>query len=235
MTLPDHLRNRGFSTQTARALCRIPGTFEIGQVYKRDEIVSTLLSSFVRAGGLRSTTNQKVSQVFKGWVRRSDEPFERIRDALGMYRFLGYGDQSDYSASSPVEEDPERGTSDPNAWSPELEYGTGSYEVYAWYLPRYRGGPGARWPIKIGRAGTDGLSRRLQDFWENLPELPCYLLRFACADDAEARERERLLHYYFKSRGQKVEDSPGSEWFLTNPEEIKQAIGFIAPQYVADG
>ena len=232
MTLPDHLLNRDFSAQTARALCRIPGTFEVGQVYKRDEIASTLLSSFVRAGGLRSATKHKVFQVFKGWARRSDEPFERIRDGFGMYRFLGYSDQSGYSAQLPVEENREGRISDPNAWSPELEYGNGPYEVYAWCLPRYRGGLGARWPIKIGRAGTDGLSRRLQDFWENLPERPCYLIRFACADDAEARERERLLHHYFKSRAQKIEDSPGSEWFLTNPEEIKQAIGFIAPQHV---
>ena len=94
--------------------------------------------------------------------------------------------------------------------SPELECGKGPYEVYAWCLPRYREGPDTRWPVKIGRAGPDGIRRRLRDFGENLPERPCYLIRFGCADEADARDREQLLHKYFKSRGKKSKTVPPS-------------------------
>ena len=227
MSLPEYLLNRDFGTDAVRELCRKPGMFRVGQVYKRNEITSKLLSSFIEAGGPRGTTQQKVAQVFKSWFR-TDSPFESI-DAHGLYKFLGYGDQSDYSAQALVEEDREVGSSDDDAMSPEWEYGKGLYEVYAWCLPRYREGQETRWPIKIGRTDTSGFPRRLQDFWANLPELPCYLIRFSCADEAEAREREHLLHIYFKSRGQHIKDLPGTEWFNTNPDEIRQAILFICP------
>jgi len=104
------------------------------------------------------------------------------------------------------------------------EIGAGSYEVYAWYLPRYQATSENRWPIKIGKAGPDGLSRGLSDFHANLPEQPCYLLRLRCADDREARDREALLHAWFRSRGQGLNDPPSKNWFLTNPSEIADAV-----------
>ena len=103
----------------------------------------------------------------------------------------------------------------------------GTHEVYAWYLPQYERAVGDRWPIKIGRAGPDGLRRRLRDFQENLPERPCYLFRLGCANDREARDLESLLHAWFRTRGQKLKDVPGEEWFLTNPSEIEEAFRAI--------
>ena len=107
---------------------------------------------------------------------------------------------------------------------PGRELGEGPYEVYAWCLPLYEKASGSRWPIKIGMAGPGGLGRRLRDFHENLPEHPHYLLRLGCADAREARDREFLLHAWFRSRGQKLDGVPGEEWFLTNPLEIEEAV-----------
>lgn len=111
--------------------------------------------------------------------------------------------------------------------TPEREIGAGPCEVYAWCLPRYQATTGSRWPIKIGKAGNHGLGRRLSDFHEDLPEQPCYLLRLRCADDREARDREALLHAWFRSRGLELNDLPGKGWFLTNPREIEDAIRSI--------
>ena len=108
-----------------------------------------------------------------------------------------------------------------------LEFGDGPCEVYSWYPPEYRYRPDGRWPVKIGWTGSLGLRRRLQDFYENLPEMPHYLLRIGCTDEPEARNREKLLHTYFEVRKQRIESVPGSEWFLTNPDEIEEAINLL--------
>ena len=68
------------------------------------------------------------------------------------------------------------------------------------------------------------MRRKVLDFQENLPERPRYLLRLGCADDREAKDRESLLHAWFRTRRQKLDDLPGEEWFVTNPDEIEEAI-----------
>ena len=228
MRLSKHLLDEGFSIDAARELCRIPGMFEAGAVYKRNVITSKLRSAFIEAGGNQNTSKEKVIGVFKSWARR-DSPFESV-DAFARYRFLGYGEQSSQPGTTSADEVQGNDAPEDNTPSPEKEFGNGPYEVYAWCLPHYQNGHDSRWPIKIGMAGIDGLPRRFQDFWQNLPERPHYLIRLGCAEESEARERERLLHHYFKSRGQKIEDLPGNEWFLTNTDELVEAVQFIAPR-----
>ena len=227
MALPEHIINQPFGMDAIRALCRIPGFLEVGGVYARKEIVNKLLSEFKAAGGNESTQRQKIESIFKSWAR-TDRPFEPLGDGFAKYRFLGYEDQSSEPSPAVVEEEQEVAEYD-GVFSPEVEFGSGPCEVYAWCLPRYACGPGSRWPVKIGRTGVDGLLGRLTGSQENLPERPRYLARLGCVDEAQARERERLLHHFFTSRGQKIEDLPGNEWFLTNIEEIVAAIGFIVP------
>lgn len=49
-------------------------------------------------------------------------------------------------------------------------------------------------------------------------------LRVRCTDDREAGDREALLHAWFWSRGQELNDPPSKNWFLTNPSEIEDAV-----------
>ena len=91
-------------------------------------------------------------------------------------------------------------------------------------MPGYGATRDGRWPIRIGRAGTEGFKGQLREFHENLPERPRYLLRLGCADDAEARRRESLLHAWFTERGQQLEEASGDAWFLTSPGQIDEAI-----------
>ena len=114
-----------FSIDTARELCHIPGMFEVGAVYRRRVIVSRLLSAFVEAGGNQGVSEEKVIGVFKSWLR-SDSPFERSGE-FGTYRFLGYGERSAHLEMAPVAGVPRK--EEP---SPEREFGSGPYEVYAW-------------------------------------------------------------------------------------------------------
>ena len=225
----EELIKKPFGAQAAQQLCRIPGIFEPGRLYKREQISTKLRSSFVERGGNEHTSKHDVAAVLKKWLRQESSPFEKVHDEhgekpRGWYQFIGYGNQQAaferlrYTAGIDSTEDSPK---------PERDYGDGPYEVYAWCLPRYRKAYGDRCPIQIGRAGPDGFRRRLRDFWENLPERPSYLLRIGCLDEAEARRRETLLHAWFQNRRQRIEDLPGHEWFLISPSEIEEAIRAI--------
>ena len=221
MDLIEDLVKERFGTHVARELCQEPGLFEPGRLYARSYITETLRNDFVKRGGDHDTRNDAVARVLKKWLVSPDSPFRK--EIRGRYRFLGLG----VIEQVVNVEDRRNSRSDASSEGtpvPEREIGTGPCEVYAWCLPRYQATSGDRWPIKIGKAGPDGFGRRLRDFQENLPEQPRYLLRLRCTDEREARDREALLHAWFRSRGQKLNDLPGNRWFLTNAGEIEEAV-----------
>ncbi len=222
MDIMGDLVKEPFGTDAAHELCRVPGLFEPGKLYKRVQISETLRSEFVKRGGVDTTTKDQVAKVLKKWLLGRSSTFRKER--RGLYRFVGFNGQSDQELELDDRHIEGNDSANDEGLNPGREIGEGPCEVYAWCLPQYQEMSGDRWPIKIGRAGPDGLRRRLRDFQENLPEWPRYLLRLGCADDREAREREFLLHAWFKSRGQKLDHLPGEEWFLTNPREIEKAI-----------
>ena len=219
--IKDLVRDR-FGTAVAHELCKESGLFEQGKLYRRINITETLRDEFVKRGGDDDTSKGGVVGVLKKWLLGSASPFRK--ETHGRYRFLGFDGATEQALDVEDQGNARSDDSRGGAPAPEREIGAGPCEVYAWCLPRYQATSGERWPIKIGMAGSDGLRRRLSDFQENLPERPRYLLRLRCADEREAREREALLHAWFRSRGQKLNDLPGEEWFLTNPSEIVEAV-----------
>ena len=222
MDLIEDLVKERFGTAVAHELSRKSGLFEHGKLYPRSHITETLRDEFVRRGGDDDTGKDAVARVLKKWLSAPGSPFRK--EMRGRYRFLGFDATIGQALDMANPGTASRNAPKTGGPSPVREIGAGPYEVYAWYLPRYQATSEDRWPIKIGKAGPDGLSRRLGDFHENLPEQPCYLLRLRCADDREARDREALLHAWFRSRGQELRDLPGKEWFMTNPQEIADAV-----------
>ena len=222
MDLTEDLVKEPFGTDVARELCRKPGLFKPGTLYKRIQIIETLREEFVHRGGDAGTGKDAVTRVLKKWLTSSDSPFRK--EVRGRYRFRGLQGAIEQALDVRDRGNASSDASGGGATAPEREIGAGPCEVYAWCLPRYQATSGDRWPIKIGKAGPDGLQRRLNDFHEHLPERPRYLLQLRCADEREARDREALLHAWFRSRGQKLNDLPGEEWFLTNPSEIEEAV-----------
>lgn len=222
MDLVKDLVKERFGADVARELSRKPGLFEDGKLYQRREIAEKLCVEFVRRGGDDNTRKDAVARVLKKWLSAPSSPFRK--EMRGRYRFLGFDATIGQALGMADPGSATRHAPRTVAPSPVQEIGAGSYEVYAWYLPRYQATSENRWPIKIGKAGPDGLSSSLSDFQENLPEQPCYLLRLRCADDREARDREALLHAWFRSRAQELNDRPSKNWFLTNPAEIADAV-----------
>lgn len=221
MELMDDLVKERFGADAARELCQKPGLFERGRVYRRIQISRKLRDEFVERGGDEKTTPEAVAVALKKWLVASDSPFSRV--GRGRYRFAGVEASTGQMFDAGVVSEGSDAAYGEEL-TPQRELGSGPHEVYAWCLPQYQETFGDRWPIKIGRAGPDGLRRRIREIQESLPERPRYLLRLGCADDREAKDRESLLHAWFRSRRQKLDDLPGEEWFVTNPDEIEEAI-----------
>lgn len=90
--------------------------------------------------------------------------------------------------------------------------------IYWYTFPAYKRDSGP-YPIKIGK-GADPLARIRQQVTA-MPEAPTVLGQFA---HAEADSLEKALQYILKVRGKRKPDAPGSEWFLTTPNEIGALI-----------
>ena len=100
--------------------------------------------------------------------------------------------------------------------------------VYLYYLPMYRlHAENGRWPCKIGRTDRDPLSRILSQAATALPEKPHVALIVYTKHPVAC---EAAIQGALTLRGLKLDDSPGKEWFLTSPEEVKALVEFFDPR-----
>lgn len=64
----------------------------------------------------------------------------------------------------------------------------------------------------------NAISRIIDQAGTAYPEIPRIALLINCDS---ARDMETAMHSILKLRGRWMEDAPGSEWFLTNPNEVE--------------
>lgn len=111
--------------------------------------------------------------------------------------------------------------------SAERVFGTGSDSVYLYYYPTYREVAESKgntvWPCKIGMSERDPLLRILSQGATAMPEAPKIGL---IIKTDQAFTMEKALHYILALKGKRVE-SPGTEWFLTNPAEVEKIVHWI--------
>jgi len=108
--------------------------------------------------------------------------------------------------------------------------GVGNSSVYVYYLPIYRimaeNNGESVWQCKIGRTDRDPLGRILAQASTALPEKPHLALIVKTRDPASM---EKAIHSVLKLRGQHIKNSPGSEWFLTSPDEVLALVKLFDP------
>ncbi len=106
--------------------------------------------------------------------------------------------------------------------------GSGSGSVYVYFFPIYKHVANAEgrnsWPCKIGRSERDPILRVFSQSGTALPETPEIALLIKTD---QAATLETALHAVLKLRGQWRDNSPGSEWFETNPEEIVSLLNIL--------
>jgi hypothetical protein len=112
----------------------------------------------------------------------------------------------------------------------DVVIGEGPASVYLYYLPTYRTRAQERgekrWPCKIGRTDQNPLQRVLSQAATALPEKPIVAVAFRTKYSAAL---ETAFHSIFTLRGLAVQDAPGTEWFLTSPEEAIALAKVIDP------
>ena len=104
-----------------------------------------------------------------------------------------------------------------------LTVGEGTSCVYLYYFPTYRSYAQLQgkesFPCKIGRTDASDPSVYINNqAGTSLPEGPVIGL-IILTDDPVGREKR--MHDILDTARLRKEDAPGSEWFVTNPEQVK--------------
>ncbi|MBZ5670911.1 MAG: GIY-YIG nuclease family protein, partial [Acidobacteriia bacterium] len=112
--------------------------------------------------------------------------------------------------------------------------GVGEEAVYVYYYTTYKESALAagkdHWLCKIGR--TDRLPRiRISEQTTGIPEQP--VIGSVIKTD-DSRAVETVVKNVLGLRGQWSEDSPGSEWFVTSPDDVLQIIKLLVPKFNTD-
>ena len=108
------------------------------------------------------------------------------------------------------------------------EYGKGEFCVYCYYFATYKmlaqSQGKSRWACKIGRTDRDPLLRILSQSSTALPEIP--FIEFVIKTK-NSNLLETAIQSVLQIRNQHLKNSPGFEWFETNPDEILEIVRYI--------
>ena len=111
---------------------------------------------------------------------------------------------------------------------PERTIGFGKSSVYLYYYPQYQESAESKgekvWACKIGRTMYSAADGRIRTQATGLPESPKIGLHIKTDKDVKI---ERIIHDILKVRGKHITDAPGTEWFVTSPNEVEEIYNFI--------
>ena len=187
-----------------------------GKQFKRNDAINKIIEYHKKNGGVLSSKDY--TGVFKAstkWLKESG----LINCGYGMWR-LNYEKQE-------IEIEEVSKTKEINYVVDET-IGDGDYSVYVYYYDIYKKYALEKneiyFPCKIGRTDCDPIQRILGQCGTCYPEMPHISLIINCDDSSKL---ENAIHSILKYQNKWLEDAPGSEWFLTNPQEIKEIYNEI--------
>ena len=82
--------------------------------------------------------------------------------------------------------------------------------------------------IKVGRTNSRYLNRVCNQVGTCMPEYPVIFFGIRCDD---CKFLEDMIHHMLDSRKRSIKDAPGSEWFMTSVEEVREVLQSIDPKY----
>jgi hypothetical protein len=190
------------------------------QILKREDIVNKILDYHISNGGLPPE-----AQDFPRSVKKALSNLQEKGDANN--RSYGFWEINKQDAPKIEIEQIEEIVKIDDIPTHTI-YGKGDYAVYLYYFPNYKKfaeiGNETNWPCKIGRTDRDPLIRVLSQASTALPEKP--LIEFIVKTN-NSTLLETLIHSALNLRGKSIPNSPGNEWFNTNPDEVLEIIKFV--------
>jgi hypothetical protein len=202
-----------------------------GQVAKRDAIAENVRKTHLERGGTDSNAADYPRSVKKALAGLEARELA-TNPGYATWRIAGNG--SAPAAPSAPEVSIDQNVGDTNiVASADLEFGAGRSAIYVYFYDAYRDSAlavgSSRWPCKIGRTDRDPLNRVLSQAATALPEYPHVGLIFR---NDEPGTRETAIHAVLTLRGLAVDDAPGTEWFVTSPDEILELMSWINPSAI---
>lgn len=208
-----------------------------GKIMSRPAIVDEVLRTHLSRGGLAPTAQDVALSAKKALATLRDKGLVE-NPSFGYWRVLGENQDSSVQAdltnevaesSDSDSTETESSTSiDSQTPTADTVIGTGDSAVYLYYLPAYRlqaeSNEDVFWPCKIGRTDRDPKLRILAQAATALPERPHIAL---VVKTTKPLALESTIHNVLTLRGRKINDSPGAEWFLTSPSEVRAIVDFV--------
>ena len=187
-----------------------------GKIFERRTAIDKVKEYHLNAGGILEQDRDYIA-VFKAAAKMLKNN-GLTNQGYGVWR-LNYKKQD----SEIVE--PEKANTKHDV---DEEIGIGDCAVYVYYYDAYKkyaeiNGKHS-FECKIGRTDKAPIYRILDQTGTCYPEKPHIALIIYCED---SKLLEAALHRVLQYGGKKVEKSPGNEWFITSPEEIKEIYSFL--------
>jgi hypothetical protein len=204
-----------------------------GELAPRQTIVEEINHLHISLGGAPAGAVD-VGRMIKKALRSLQDKDAAQNPSFGYWRIGPEVGDSKAEAAHPEEpsdegEEPEGECESPPIADLVLRADSdGSGAVYLYYLPLYRlHAENGRWPCKIGRTDRDPLTRILSQAATALPEKPHVAM---IVYTKHPLAFEAAIQGVLTLRGLKLDDSPGKEWFLTSPEEVRALVEFFDPR-----
>lgn len=182
-----------------------------GKQFSRKDAIEKITNYHLENGGLLNKPSY-VSAFKKAVQMLNDNGMKNV--GYGIWR-LNYEEKS-------VEIISQQENNKEEKYSADKEIGDGKNAVYIYYYDCYKDFAESKgnnvWECKIGRTDVDPISRVFSQAGTCYPELPHLALIIHCDDSALL---EKALHSILRLQDKWISTSPGTEWFMTSPEEIE--------------
>ena len=177
------------------------------------------------SGPIVATVKQALSGLKTAGLARNSSGYWWFKQSLNEDFANKSGSLDGHIAEVDSQSNLENKESPSNDHTPCVELGTGPQTIYAYYFPSYRELASHkrddRWPMKIGKAAVDVQTRIREQGVTALPEAPVIAFTWKMEN---ADQAERALHGILSVMGRSSNQALGSEWFLTNPEELEALV-----------
>lgn len=185
-----------------------------GALFSRQTAITTISERYVQLGGIIEQGRDLVA-VFKAATQAMQ------KQEIGLLN-KGYGIWELHYVKNETTIIKDNTSEEKINYAVDETIGTGDNSVYVYYydvyveLAKLKGL--SIWECKVGRTDRDPINRVLGQAGTCYPELPHIALVIKCSDSSVL---EAALHNILKMRGRWIDDAPGTEWFMTTPQEIK--------------
>ena len=196
-----------------------------GRTLKRQQIVDAVRDEHALRGGADASALDLARVIKKGLSMLKDRGL-CSNPSTGYWR-INSSTAETIPQASPSSDDDEFSKA-PILPIPLRTVGSGCGSVYVYYFPIYKRSAETEgklcWPCKIGRSDRDPILRVLSQSGTALPEKPEIAILVKSDQPALL---ESALHSVLKLRSKWRQNSPGSEWFDTNPDEVMELLSFF--------